>query len=188
MPIIEAHFLKGYDQGTRTRLSHGLTDALRMVIPAPPESITIVLHELERDNYMRGGALRRREDPLPDPRDVIRRFNTAMMAGDFEAAEALVTDDCVFRLSGGGLASRPDEVASFTAGHWSEFSMTVESADICAGPAGAIIYERVVINGVASNGDKIVNLRSAIRFEFRGPLICEFETLTNHPLFPPEGT
>lgn len=181
MPIIEAHILHGYDPGTRTRLAHGLTDALRLVIPAPPESITVVVHELARENYMRGGALRRRGVALPDAADVVRRFHNAITTGDYDAAEAFMTKDGFFVVPGGARVDKPHDVAAFTASRWTEISVTVDSTDVCPGPEGPIVFLRTRINGTLRDGTRREGLRSIQRFQFSGPLIARIDAISDLP-------
>ncbi len=38
MPVIEVHLLEGYKPEERRRLSESLTDAVRLVVPAPTEA------------------------------------------------------------------------------------------------------------------------------------------------------
>lgn len=45
MPIVEAHILEGYSPSDKSRLTSALTDAIRFVVPAPDEAITVMLHE-----------------------------------------------------------------------------------------------------------------------------------------------
>jgi phenylpyruvate tautomerase PptA (4-oxalocrotonate tautomerase family) len=179
MPIIQAHILKGYDHGTRTRLSHALTDAVRLVIAAPPDSIVIMVHELEPENYMRGGGHRQRGVAMPDTGDLVRRFHNALTSGEFEAAETFLTADCVFVLPGGRRVSHPHEVASFTASRWTELSIKVESTDVCHGPAGAIVYLRTSVAGDLQGGGRVDGLRAIQRFEFRGPLIARVDAMSD---------
>lgn len=67
MPIIEAHLLEGYSASDKQRLARGLTDAACMVIPATPEAVTVMIHEMPAANYMRGGQARSGARPAPTP-------------------------------------------------------------------------------------------------------------------------
>ena len=58
MPVLEVHLLKGYLPDERRRLAESLTDATRMVVPAPAEAVTVVIHEMDTDNYYRGRVTR----------------------------------------------------------------------------------------------------------------------------------
>ena len=54
MPVIELTLIEGYNEPTRRRLGESLTDAVRGVIDAPLEGVTVAIHEVKAENYMRG--------------------------------------------------------------------------------------------------------------------------------------
>jgi 4-oxalocrotonate tautomerase family enzyme len=74
MPIIEAHVLQGYAPDEKARLVRALTDAVRFVVPAPDEAITVMLNEYPEDHYARGGQTRRAAPALPDPAALVLRL------------------------------------------------------------------------------------------------------------------
>ena len=47
MPVIELHVMQGYSADEKTRLCAALTNAVRTVVPAPPEAVTVMIHELD---------------------------------------------------------------------------------------------------------------------------------------------
>ena len=55
MPIIEAHILGGYSPAEKSRLTMALTDAVRFVVPAGDDAVTVMVHEMAPENYARGG-------------------------------------------------------------------------------------------------------------------------------------
>ncbi len=74
MPVIEVHLLEGYSAQDKQRLSEALTDATRLVVPAPAELITIMTHEMPASNYCRGRTMRTPAPALPDPCAVVEHF------------------------------------------------------------------------------------------------------------------
>ena len=46
MPIVTVQILEGYDAAVKTRLGRALTDAVRGVIPAAPEAVTVILQDM----------------------------------------------------------------------------------------------------------------------------------------------
>ena len=58
MPIVELHLLQGYGPQEKQRLHAALTDAVRLVVPASPDAITVMFHEMAPENYSRGGQQR----------------------------------------------------------------------------------------------------------------------------------
>jgi len=90
MPIIEAHLLEGYSDAEKERLARGLTDAALMVVPATPDAITVMIHEMPGAHYMRGGLRRQGAPARPDPCETIRDYLAAMEARDLPRAEAML--------------------------------------------------------------------------------------------------
>ena len=87
MPIVEAHILEGYSPSDKSRLTSALTDAIRFVVPAPDEAITVMLHEYPSEAYARGGQHRQPAPALPDPTQIVRDYLAAMEARDLEIKE-----------------------------------------------------------------------------------------------------
>ena len=46
MPTVELHVLQGYGPDEKRRLGEALTDAVRFIVPAPAEAITVMIHEM----------------------------------------------------------------------------------------------------------------------------------------------
>ncbi len=67
MPIVEIHLLEGYDADAKRRLGEGLTDAVCFVVPAPPEAITVMVHEMKAEEYFRGGQTPQPRAPASRP-------------------------------------------------------------------------------------------------------------------------
>ena len=187
MAIIEIRMLKGYDQGERTRVAHALTDGYRMVIPAPPASITVMIDEIDRENYMRGGAMRQRTPAHPDPGETLRRFNTLLAGAEYDAADALLTDDCVITLFDGVTVSNSSEIASHTAERCKKLDIWTISIDVAPGPEGPIAFMRTQSSGETTDGEVFSNRRAIKRFEFRGALIARIDGFAGEPALPPEA-
>ncbi len=92
MPIVEAHLIEGYGSETKARLGRSLTDAVRQVVPAPPEAITVMIHDVAPENYFRGGVPRTPAPALPDPVTLVREFLAAMEARDLDRARGFLAD------------------------------------------------------------------------------------------------
>ena len=57
MPIIDVTLFHGRDLETRRALVRALTDATREALGVPPDSVTVVLREVSREDLARGGVL-----------------------------------------------------------------------------------------------------------------------------------
>ncbi|MCY4150855.1 MAG: tautomerase family protein [Aestuariivita sp.] len=97
MPIVEVHLLEGYSTAEKSRLTRALTDAVRLVVPASDEAVTVMVHEMAAENYSRGGQSRSPAAALPDPKQLALDFLEALEARNLEAAEALLAPN--FRMT-----------------------------------------------------------------------------------------
>ena len=46
MPIVQLHVLEGYTKDDKQRLGEALTDAVRLVVPATPELVTVMISDM----------------------------------------------------------------------------------------------------------------------------------------------
>jgi phenylpyruvate tautomerase PptA (4-oxalocrotonate tautomerase family) len=166
MPIIELHLLKGQPSSVRTRLANAMTDAFRMIVPAPPAAITVLLHEIERENYMRGGAFRQRTQALPEPVSALQEYRAALRDGDFEKADSFLTKDCEFHVPGGGVMHSPAEVVHWIFSRSKVLGFDLESSDVSPGERGPIVYLRGRILGEFHDGVPYENVSIVTRYEF----------------------
>ena len=95
MPVIEAHLIEGYGDDDKRRLGEALTDATRLVVPATPELVTVMIHEMPTSNYYRGRTTRVPALALPDPCAIVEEFLTHLGQRDLDAASQLIANDFV---------------------------------------------------------------------------------------------
>jgi phenylpyruvate tautomerase PptA (4-oxalocrotonate tautomerase family) len=74
MPIVEAHVLQGYSPEEKKRLVRALTDAIRFVVPAPDEAITVMLTNTRRRTMRAAGRRAQPAPALPDPAKLVLRL------------------------------------------------------------------------------------------------------------------
>jgi phenylpyruvate tautomerase PptA (4-oxalocrotonate tautomerase family) len=166
MPIIQVQLLEGQSPGVKTRLANALTDAFLMVIPAPAASMTIVLQELERENYMRGGALRRGEDGFEDPVKTMLAYLAAVETEDRDTAHGHMTEDCEFHLPGGVVVRSPFEVVEWARNRSRIMGFSVTSTDTSPGEHGPVVHLRGMLSGEWNDGVPFDGVRMSTRYEF----------------------
>ena len=93
MPVLKIHLLEGYSDTDKIRLCEGLTDAVRLVVPAPPEAVTVMIHEMRAADYMRGRQMRTPAPARPDPSGIVKQFLNDMQTRDLDAARAHLAPD-----------------------------------------------------------------------------------------------
>ncbi|MEN8893879.1 tautomerase family protein [Planktotalea arctica] len=166
MPIIELHILEGYSDDEKTRMGEALTDAVRIVVPAPPEAVTVMIHEMPRAAYMRGRQHRVPAAALPDPAEVVRRFLTAMERRDLAAAQSFLGSNFVMTFPGSKQMHRLEELIAWAAPRYRFVTKTYDGFDaLQSAGAHATVYCRGTLNGEWSDGTPFEGIRFIDRFE-----------------------
>ena len=86
-------------------------------IPAPPEAVTVMLHEYEEANYMRGGETRTGAAALPDPAGVVHSYLAAMEERDLQKAESFLGTGFVMQFPGAAPMHRLQELVDEANAH-----------------------------------------------------------------------
>ncbi|MEM7523003.1 MAG: tautomerase family protein [Pseudomonadota bacterium] len=174
MPVIEVHLLEGYAAEARGRLARALTGAVRLVVPAPAEAITVITHEMDAASYMRGGVARTGAPALPDPVATIRAFLTSMEERDLEAARSHLGEGFVMRFPGAPAMTALEDLVAWAAPRYRFVKKTYGGFDVALGDAAddaSVVYCRGALSGEWPNGDAFSGVRFIDRFELRGGLI-----------------
>lgn len=171
MPIIEAHLLEGYPSEAKARLAAALTDAVRFVVPAPDEAITVMMHEYPADNYARGGQTRSAAPPLPDPRDLVRAFLNAMEARNLDSAGAMLAPDFSMTFPGGVDMTSLPELVAWARDRYRFVTKTYDGMDAFHSGGSAIVYASGTLAGEWPDGRAFSGIRFIDRFEIVAGLI-----------------
>ena len=165
MPIVEIHLLEGYDAETKRRLGAGLTDAVRFVVPAGPEAITVMMHEMKAEEYYRGGQPRTPAPPLSDPADLVRAYLNLMEARDIAAAEAMLGDGFQMVFPGAAPMTSLQQLIDWAAPRYRHVKKTYEGFDAMQGAEAAVVYARGTLSGEWPDGGAFGGIRFIDRFE-----------------------
>lgn len=168
MPIVEIHLLEGYDAEAKRRLGERLTDAVRFVVPAPPEAITVMVHEMKSEEYFRGGQTRTPAPPLPNPADLVRTYLSLMEAREIAAAEAMLGDGFQMVFPGTQPMKTLQELIDWAAPRYRFVKKTYEGFDAMQGTDAAIVYTRGTLSGEWPDGKAFAGIRFIDRFEVAG--------------------
>jgi len=171
VPIVEAHLLQGYGPEVQSRLTTALTDAVRFVVPAPPEAITVMLHEYPRTAYARGGAHRDPAAALPDPAGLVRAYLDAMEARDLDAAQAMLSAGFVMVFPGTGPMHALSELIDWSRDRYRFVRKTYDATEAFQGADAAVVYTRGTLSGAWPDGTPFDGIRFVDRFEVQGGLI-----------------
>jgi len=166
VPIVELHVLKGYDADVKRRLCEALTDAVRLIIPAAPEAITVIVHEMIAENYSRGRKQRRPAPALGDPGQIVKLFLEAMEARDIENARSMLGEGFEMKFPGTGTMSRLEELIEWARPRYRFVRKSYEGVDVMQSPGdAALVYCRGTLSGEWHSGEPFEGIRFIDRFE-----------------------
>lgn len=165
MPIVEVHLLEGYAPEEKTRLTAALTDAVRFVVAAPDDAITVMLRDVPAANYARGGQSRRPGPARPEPIAVVRGFLSAMQARDLAAAQEFLANDFNMIFPGTGPMTSLAELIDWAKGRYRFVVKSFEAFEAFQGEGAAVVYVRGALAGQWPDGTPFDGIRFIDRFE-----------------------
>lgn len=166
MPVIEVHLLEGYQPEERRRLSESLTDAVRLVVPAPPEAVTIMLHEMPRDNYYRGRITRTPAAALPDPREIVEQFLFHLAARELAKASEYLADNVVLQFPHSPAMHTLDELIEWSKPRYRSIAKQIQGTEAFQSAGDeAIVFCRGTLSGEWPDGTRFEGVRFVDRFE-----------------------
>ena len=168
MPIVEAHILEGYSPAEKSRLTAALTDAVRLVVPAADEAVTVMVHEMPAENYARGGKSRTPAPALPDPIEIALNFLTALEAREIEATEAMLVTGFRMRFPGTEPMASVAELIDWAKDRYRFVRKTIASTEAFHADGCAVVYVIGTLSGEWPDGTPFSGIRFIDRFEIKG--------------------
>lgn len=168
MPIIQTHVLKGYSDEVKTRLGRALTDAVRLVLPTSPEAVTVMLHEMEPADYMRGGEHRAPATALPDPKDIVRAYLAAMEARELDKAQAMLGNGFVMNFPGAQGMTTLQALVDWSKPRYRFVKKTYDRFEALQSGDVAVVYSIGTLYGEWPDGTAFEGIRFIDRFELFG--------------------
>lgn len=166
MPIVELHVLAGYNSTEKQRLGAALTDAVRFVVPASPDLVTVMIHDIPSENYYRGSTTRLPAQARPDPADLVRSFLSAMEVRDINAAQELLGKGFVVNFPAESPMSAVKEMVAWAKPRYRFVKKTFQGFDAMQGAGDqAIVYCRGMLSGEWPDGTTFDGIRFIDRFE-----------------------
>lgn len=165
MPVVEIHLIEGYSVDERERLARVVTDAVRLVVPAPPNLITVITHEAGPGNYVRGGIARKPAPALPDACAVVRDFLDMVSQSDLDGAREMLGENFVMRFPGSVQMTRLEEAVEWSGTRYAEISKSYDHDEIVAGADAAVVYLHGTQSGRWADGATFDGVRFIERFE-----------------------
>ncbi len=174
MPIVEIHILEGYGPSEKKRLGHAVSDAVRSVVPAPPEAVIVMTHEMNPDNYVRGGETRAGAPALPDAVQAVRDFLSAMEARDLAKAETFLGAGFRMQFPGAQPMNTLPQLVEWAKPRYRFVKKTYERFDQAMSKEGPVVYCYGTLNGEWPDGTPFDGIRFIDRFQFsEGLIVCQ---------------
>ena len=167
MPVVEAHLIEGYADEAKARLAATLSAAVTQVVPAPPEAITVLIHEVSASGYSRGGP-KTPAPALPDPVGVIRGYLDAMEARDLDAARAHLGEGFAMRFPGAPPMTTLAELIAWAAPRYRFVRKAYEGFDVAASEGQVVVFARGTLSGEWPDGTPFEGVRFIDRFALEG--------------------
>lgn len=167
MPIVTLQLLEGYDAPVKARLGRALTEAVRAIVPAVPEAVTVIVEEIPADNYMRGGTAREPAPALPDAAATVRAFLDCMEARDLDRAARFLGEEFSMTFPGAVRMHRLEELVEWARPRYCFVRKSYERFDA----AGLVVYCFGTLSGEWNDGTAFEGIRFIDRFELEGGLI-----------------
>jgi phenylpyruvate tautomerase PptA (4-oxalocrotonate tautomerase family) len=168
MPVIQASLIQGYDESTRRQLCERLTDAVMSCIAAPPDGVTVLLHEIPPANYMRGRRSRTPGPPSPGPVACVQGYLQAMERRDLDAAGKFLAPEFRMTFPGGADFSRPEEVVEWARTRYRSIRKTYEGWDESFSAEGWVVFCYGTLSGEWLDGSPFSGIRFIDRFQGLG--------------------
>lgn len=140
MPIIETHVLEGYSDDEKARLSRALTDAALSVVPAKPDAITVMIHEMPPSHYMRGGTHRDPAPARPDAAATVRAYLAAMEARDLDTAKSMLGDGFVMNFPAAPGMSTLEELIAWSKPRYAFVKKTYDKVEAFQQGETSVVY------------------------------------------------
>lgn len=173
MPVVEIHLIEGYGASEKARLGTALTDAVRSVVPAPADAVTVIMHDLPHSDYYRGGVTRMPAPARPGPTDIVRSFLTAMEARDLDTAQSYLAESFAMTFPGTAPMHSLQELIDWAAPRYRFVKKAYDGFDTSQGEDAAIVYCRGTLHGAWPDGTAFANIRFIDRFEITGGKITK---------------
>lgn len=166
MPVVELHLIEGYGSDDKRRLGEALTDAVRSIVPAQPEGVVVMIHEMKADGYYRGRGTKTPAPALPDPCDLVRNFLAAMQRRDLNAARDMLGEGFTMQFPGAPIMTTLEELVTWSAPRYRYVEKSYDGIEtLQSAGAAAVVYARGTLAGEWLDGSTFSSIRFIDRFE-----------------------
>ncbi|MEM6945999.1 MAG: tautomerase family protein [Pseudomonadota bacterium] len=171
MPVIELHLIHGYDADAKARLGRALTAAVREVVPAAPEAITVMMTEHDAAGWMRGGERRVPAPALPDAEAVIRGYLSAMEARDLDTAQSFLAAGFEMHFPGAPPMQELEDLIEWAKLRYRFVRKMVAKTEVARADDATAVWVYGTLSGAWPDGTAFEGIRFVDRFALQGGVI-----------------
>ena len=166
MPNVDLYVIEGYNSDEKCRLGEAITDAIRFVIPAPSELVTVKIHDLPSENYYRGRTTRTPAPAKADPCRLVQEYLMAMEARDLAKAHSFLGESFKMYFPGTATMTSLQELIDWAKPRYKFVTKTYDGFDAMQSPGdAALVYCRGTLSGEWPDGTPFNDIRFIDRFE-----------------------
>lgn len=173
MPDIAITLVKGYDEEFRRQLSAKITDTVRMFTGAPPDSVTVVINEVDYSSYRQGQLSRSPGPPATPPSQIVLSYLAAMEERDLEKAQSFLAEDFAMTFPGDAHFASLEDLVAWSKDRYKFVRKTIDSVHEVAEKEGAMVYCTGTLAGEWPDGSHFSGIRFIDSFAVRDGKLAE---------------
>lgn len=177
MPMIDVHLIEGYDADAKSRLALAITGAVRQIVPATPDLVTVVIRDMPPQNYFRGGENRTPAPARKDAIGIVQSYLSAMEARDLNTATALLGEGFTMYFPASGPMHSLAQLIEWAKPRYKFVTKTYDGYDQMQSAMGdaTVVYCRGTLEGEYHDGRSFSGIRFIDRFEVTADKITKQE-------------
>lgn len=175
MPMLQVNLLSGYNGELKGRLSRALTAVIAGITRAKPEAISVWIHEVDVDNYSRGGESRQPGTGTADPATLVRNYLTAMERREFDKAQDYLSEDFAMTFPGSGELTSLRQLVDWSRSRYRFVEKTLASVTVAYEMDTVQVFVQGTLAGEWPDGTLFESIRFIDKFEIRNDLLARQE-------------
>lgn len=171
MPVLQIHLLAGYSDALKKRMTKTLSTVISGITHANPETISILIHELDSSNYSLGGA-----NPLlcgepMDPVSLVHNYLMAMEQRELGKAQSFLAENFVMYFPGSSELSSLNQVVEWAKDRYRFVKKRLISTNVAYEADKIVVLVTGTLYGEWLDGTEFKDIRFIDRFEIFNDLL-----------------
>lgn len=173
--MLQVNLLSGYSSELKRRLSRSLTAIIAGITHAKPEAISVWIHEVDADNYSRGGETRQPGIGTANPATLVHNYLSAMEERDLVAAQSYLSDEFVMIFPGSGELTSLRQLVDWSRDHYRLVNKNLVSVTVSYDVDKVQVFVQGTLAGEWPDGTAFDSVRFIDRFEIQNDLLVRQE-------------